>query len=171
MNRLEKLIEKMHREQELRKVAQPVKVKTPKVKVPRIAKVKAVKVAKPAPAAHEETLVFNPPITLIDAVKQLTPAEASNPKIVAGTITLFIIDQIMRTPRKFDVMSSAMSENLAWLTAVPFADKVDLKRVFSTALTLTDAVECRGSCEEGEAVQRLHEIERMLIERKMEGAQ
>jgi len=125
-------------------------------------KVKTSKPVAPEPAA----IVFDPKPTLMECIQKLTPEEASNPHTVAGTVTLFVIDQIMRTPRQCALLNDAMSDSLAWLTAAPFMDKVNLKRVFSTALTLVDAVECRSGSEEGSGIRALHEIERVLLQRK-----
>ena len=131
--------------------------------------VKPVKVAarflKPTVQEPEHT-VFNPNPTLMECIQKLTLAEAANPKWVATSITLFIIDQILRTDRQCAVLSDVMSDNLAWLTAEPFTEKPNLKRMLSTALVLADSIECRSQSEEGSGIRKLHELERVLLQRQ-----
>ena len=162
-NRLEILLARQAAEKLKAAQPKPVKAKTPKAAKPRTV---AQKYAKPQ---EPERVEFNPPFTMLEIVDSLTPAEAANPKIVAGVIAAAIIDQIMRTQRRLEMMSSTMSDNLAWITAAPFAERVDLKRVFSTAMMLTDALEFRSGQGEGDAVRALHQIEKALLEKKMEG--
>jgi len=166
-NRLEMLRARM-RAEEAAAAAKPVKQVKPRAVKPTTAKPKA---AKPKAKPEKPTpVVFDPKPSLLECISTFTPEEAANPKVVAGTITLFAIEQIMRSERWIAILSDNMSENLAWLAAAPFAEKVDLKRVFSTAMMLTDAIEFRGgSFQEGEIVRRLHQIEKKLIEQQMKG--
>ena len=163
MSRLEVLLARAAAEK--LKAAQP---KPEKAKTLRVAKPRVVK-PKPQPAPESGPTKFEPQSSLLECIETFTPEQAADPKIVAGTITLFVIEQIMRTDRKTEIMSDNMSEQLAWLTAAAFANKIDLKRVFSTAMMLTDAIEFRGGlfCDEGELVRRLHQIETALLKQKM----
>jgi len=136
-----------------------------KVKAPKPRHVRSAQPMKPS--EEPEHIEFDPKPTLMECVQKLTPEEASNPKWVATSITLFVIDQLLRTPRQCALLSDTMSDNLAWLTSEPWTEKPNLKRVLSTALLLVDAIECRSGGEEGSGIRSLHEIERVILQRKM----
>jgi hypothetical protein len=174
MTKIEKLRERMHQEEAVKaaKTAEKLRAAAEKAAAPKPAKpVKPVKPKKIAvrfvePIAEPEHIEFNPNPTLMECIQRLTPAEAANPKWVATSVTLFIIDQIMRTDRQCAVLSDVMSDNLAWLTAEPFTEKPNLKRMLSTALLLADSIECRSQSEEGSGIRKLHELERALLQRQ-----
>ena len=137
-------------------------------KAATITKPKPVRAAKrvKSVAQEAEPAVFDPKPSLMECIAGLKQDEASNKKTVAGIVALVAIDLWMRTPHRFE-MSSAMQDNLTWLTAAPFSENINIERVFSTALTLADSVEIRSNGEEGSGIRAVREAQKLLLERKL----
>jgi hypothetical protein len=155
-NRLEVLRARMHAEE---------------AKVAKKPKVKVTKSVKLAPVA-QEVVGFNPPMSLTDAVTTLSPEEAASPKVVAATVALQLLDQLMRSSRPTtDFFSDRMLEDLTFIQAQVWAEKPNLDQVFARAISIADGIEFRTGGEEGSGIRKLHEIERMLIAQKMGRAQ
>jgi hypothetical protein len=164
MNKIEKLVQRM-RDEEARKAVKPIRAKVVKVKALR--PVRSAHPTKPVVPEPERLEWVETKPTLREAIASLTPEQASSEKNVATVVALHVIESIMRSPRQFDTLSAKMSSDLAWLTAEPWTAKVNLKRMFSTALVFCDSLECRGQSPEGSGIKALHEIEKILLERKI----
>jgi hypothetical protein len=151
------------REEQARKAAKAAVEKPAKVKTPRAPKPKVLKPVKSQPMPTEAT-TFDPPMSLMDAIKSLTPEQAGNPKVVAMTISLQLFTQLMQSSNPmFSTLSDNALHDLAYITSQAFEEKPDLKQVFSRAVTVADSIEFRTLSEDGEGIRRLHEIERALV--------
>lgn len=105
-------------------------------------------------------------VSLIDTVRQLTTTELSDLKNIAAIYALVVLEQLARCPQPtFETMSDQMLKDWAYILSQVWEMKPNLKQCASRAFRLVDSIEARTSCGEGEAIQRLQALEKVLVER------
>ena len=103
--------------------------------------------------------------TLLDAINNLTPAEAKDPANVIRTLNLLVFEELIRYQKKnfFQCVSDATLRNIRLLQ-----ETTDLKTARNLAAKIVDCLEC-SSLNDGEAngsaLRRLAQIERAINER------
>ena len=166
MSRLEKLIEKMHREE----AAAATKTATPKPRAvkPKVAPKSAKLVAKPAPQPEPEVSFVVPPMTLSSCVEQLTSSEIADPANFVRTLCLHVLTEIAACPNPtLKALTDDRLEDFAALLAEIWTERPNIKKASILAHRLVDSIEMHTTAFEdesklGSSIRRLMEIERLL---------